>query len=138
MEGMNEAEPMWVSPCMKRKIVRELMETSGVMHTSYYTILGSDDYLLSSPIKSRPIQKYNTYVSYHACRPVTTKIVSCAFTSNFTHVSFTRDPGHKLVSTSWTSILSINSPSSHTVLIISLNWMYLYSRQTTLLAANHR
>jgi len=23
----------WVSPCVKRKIVRELMETSGVMHT---------------------------------------------------------------------------------------------------------
>jgi hypothetical protein len=77
---------MWVSPCMKRKIVRELMETSGVMHNSlsYYTILGSADYLLSSPIKSRPIRKYNTYRIMVAALS-TTMIVSYALTSSFTH-----------------------------------------------------
>jgi hypothetical protein len=66
---------MWVSPCMKRKIVRELMETSGVMHNSY---------LLSSPIKSRPIRKYNTYRIMVAALS-TTMIVSYALTSSFTH-----------------------------------------------------
>ena len=44
---MNEAEPRWVSPCVKRKIVREMMETSGVMHTCQSNVL---DVMLGSSV----------------------------------------------------------------------------------------